>query len=323
MEDINVSVFDNTSVTTSSKYATSPVMLSVILIALSSVIIILNLFAIIILVTNLAKRHSMKNFHIVSLAMTDTIVGVSIIPLLDTYINSNEYFAYYDCLFRFMIFFASFVASMLHILGICVERVLLVCGGITNNNKRCASIATIIVSWIMAGLSVSVVFFYWGVPSDLEVCSLDGLFLNKLINVIEYFGILFAVIQIPVLACMAVLLISVVNHVRQLKNNGVRNHNGSDVRICLTILVISSVFTLCNSPLTIVFILEATWSNMTATRTVRGAALVFAGLNSALDPVIYLFRIKEFRTSVIEITKVFRTVCRSKVAPTVTDVQLA
>jgi hypothetical protein len=175
----------------------------------------------------------------------------------------------------------------------------------------------------MAGLSVSVVFFYWGVPSDLEVCSLDGLFLNKLINVIEYFGILFAVIQIPVLACMAVLLISVVNHVRQLKNNGVRNHNGSDVRICLTILVISSVFTLCNSPLTIVFILEATWSNMTATRTVRGAALVFAGLNSALDPVIYLFRIKEFRTSVIEITKVFRTVCRSKVAPTVTDVQLA
>ena len=62
---------------------------------------------------------------------------------------------------------------------------------------------------------------------------------------------------------------------------------------------------------------------MTATRTVRGAALVFAGLNSALDPVIYLFWIKEFRTSVIEITKVFRTVCRSKVAPTVTDVQLA
>ena len=148
MEDINVSVFDNTSVTTSSKNVTSPVMLSVILIALSSVIIILNLFAIIILLTNLAKRHSMKNFHIASLAMTDTIVGVSIIPLLDTYMNSSEYFTYYDCFFRFMIFFASFVASMLHILGICVERALLVCGGITNNNKRCGSIATIIVSWI-------------------------------------------------------------------------------------------------------------------------------------------------------------------------------
>lgn len=320
-----MSVFDNTSVTISSKNATSPVMLSVIAIALSSVIIILNLFAIIILVTNLAKRHSMKNVHIISLAMTDTIVGVSIIPLLDTYMNSNEYFAYYDCLFRVMIFVASFVASMLHILGIGVERALIVCGSITNNNKRRAAIATIIVSWIMAGLSVSVVFFYWGVPSDLEVCSLDGLFLSKMINVIEYFGILFAVIQIPVLACMAVLLIIVVNHMRQVKNNGFRKHNGSEIRICLTILVISSVFTICNSPLTIVFILETTWSNMTATRTVRGAALLFAGLNSALNPVIYLFRIKEFRTSVIEITKVFRTICRSKVAPTssITGVQLA
>lgn len=85
MEDMSVSVFDNTSVTISSKNATSPVMLSVILFALSSVIIILNLFAIIILVTNLAKRHSMNNFHIASLAMTDTIVGVSIIPLLDVH----------------------------------------------------------------------------------------------------------------------------------------------------------------------------------------------------------------------------------------------
>lgn len=85
MEDMSVSVFDNTSVTISSKNATSPVMLSVILFALSSVIIILNLFAIIILVTNLAKRHSMNNFHIASLAMTDTIVRVSIIPLLDVH----------------------------------------------------------------------------------------------------------------------------------------------------------------------------------------------------------------------------------------------
>lgn len=322
-----MSVLDNTSVVISSNNATSPVRLSVILILLSSVIIILNLFAVIILVTNLGKRHSMTNFHVVSLAMTDTIVGVSIIPLLDTYMNSNKYFAYYDCLFRFIIFFASFVASMLHILGICVERALLSCGSININNKRCASFATIIVSWILAGLSVSVAFFHFqSVPSDLEVCSFDGLFRNKMINVIEYFGILFAVIQIPVLACMTVLLINVVNHMRQLKKNGVRNHNGSDVRICLTILVISSVFTICNSPLTIVFIINATWSNMTATRTVRGAVLVFAGLNSALNPVIYLFRIKEFRTSVIEITKVFRTVCRSKVAPTsspVTDVQLA
>jgi hypothetical protein len=32
-------------------------------------------------------------------------------------------------------------------------------------------------------------FFIGGVPSDLKVCSFDGLFLSKMINVIEYFGI--------------------------------------------------------------------------------------------------------------------------------------
>lgn len=171
----------------------------------SSAILFLNLFIVFILVARKIVGKPIRNIHILSLSITDTLVGVNVIPISMTVkgMTGGHIILDYDmCWLRMSLYTTCLVASYFHVLFICVDRCTLLsnCYNPSVKNARLRFCTEIILSWLCAAMCVLLPFHILKRERSIPFCSLatvftdrDGRSLLKIWSVLFLCGILIVI----------------------------------------------------------------------------------------------------------------------------------
>ena len=283
--------------------------LTVLLTGIPIVTLIANLPAILTVISITVRKENVKNLHICSVGITDAFVGVFAYLMGETYIHTDMQFSFFNCCFRYYMYSVTFVASMLHVLGICVQRLkILTSKPQPQQNQRIIEWVVIVTSWLTSAVINTIAFVLWTTDRyDMVVCSIDALVLGHELHFFYFIGSIYAIIISLVTAAMGILLRLIWIKRRILPGNawGLKN-----VKLCATIGIIGILFVVSTTPLTCVLLnYEYLGENK---RTQRAMWVLFSLLNSLINPFVYLFRIKEFREN-------FKNIFRCRKFNTVTS----
>lgn len=292
-----------------------PVIFKTVLYCFGTVTVFVNLPSIFIVIASLCRKQKLGFIHVLCLSFTDAFLGISWMVFTDT-LNGQE-IGYASCCARIIFLGTTFFASLFQVLAICIDRVFVVCMDATNlrikRNKVSALIA--VVSWILAVL-VSTTSVLTNLTSYREYlkCSFDDMFGKYNRRVYAIIGIILGLLQVWVLISMGILLQFLLRYNFRVRQNATIQIKTSDVKLCVTTGLIAVLYLVCNSPVTIVYLKDGYFSEMTSSRFLRNFSFLFAGLNSALNPFIYLLRIRSFRSLLYENLKYFKP-CKTSVLP--------
>ncbi|CAG2231995.1 EDG2 [Mytilus edulis] len=256
--------------------------------------ILVNIPAIILLIWIIARKEKAKNLHLLSIGFTDALVGISAYLMAETYLYTDKIFSYYDCWIRYYMFCLSFVASMLHVLGICAQRLKIVLGKTaiqSQENYRNFAWLVILVSWTLSIIINSIPFSIWSHDQDLRICGLEALFMGYERTIFFYIGTIYGIITLSVVITMSIL--SRLLWLRW-KSNSTNVWGYKDRRLFVTVCIMAVLFFVTITPLVCVLLsYDFLGDNK---RSQRSACVLISLLNSAINPIVYLYRIPEFRT---------------------------
>lgn len=288
-----------------------------ILILMGTSTIIFNLPSICVVVVAFLRKKKLKQINVLCLSITDAFVGVSWLICND--IANGTEMTYINCFVKFYLACTSFIASNFQVLGIFIERNLVVCLDliVIKKRKNISAVCTVVAAWGMSILITILMATLSNVPHDnLAVCTSDQLLQENLERGHLIFGILFTSIQFGVLGNMIILLSFLVKHYKRMQNANVQSINKGDIRLCSLISVIGTIYLVANTPMSVVFLLEGFYKNINLSTNLRNATFLFAGINSLINPFVYQFRIKDFRVLLKESICYLRP-CKNKVNPRV------
>ncbi|CAG2198496.1 ADORA1 [Mytilus edulis] len=255
--------------------------------------LILNVPALVMIFWIIVLKEKVNNFHLLSIGITDALVGTSAYLMAETYLYTDELFTYYDCWARYYMYCISFDASMLHLLGICAQRLKIVqrkTAVQTPQDHRKFAWVVILASWTLSLIINSIPFIIWTKHHDLTICSLETLFSGYERMIFLYFGTVCAIITLLVVITMSILS-------RLLWVLGERHHTNAwgykDRRLFVTVCIMAVLFFVTTSPLACVLLsYDFLGDNK---RSHRSACILISLLNSAINPIVYLYRVQEFR----------------------------
>ncbi|CAC5421920.1 ADORA1 [Mytilus coruscus] len=252
--------------------------------------IIVNVPAIVLIIWIIARKEKVKNCHLLSIGITDALVGLSAYLMAETYLYTDTIFSYYDCWTRYYMFCLSLFASMLHVLGICLQRLQIVLRKTAVQNHRNFAWLVIIASWTLSIIINSIPFSIWTQDQDLTICSLDTLFSGYERMFSFYIGTAHGMITLLVVITMSILS-------RLLWLLGERHPTNAwgekDRRLFVTVCIMAVVFLVTTTPLVCVLLSYDLLADNK--RSQRSACVLISLLNSAINPVVYLYRVHKFR----------------------------
>ena len=255
--------------------------------------IIVNVPAIVMIIWIVARKEKVKNCHLLSIGITDALVGISAFLMAETYLYTEKIFSYYDCWIRYYMFCLSLSASMLHVLGICGQRLKIVLEKTAvqtqQYNRKFGWLVTV-ASWTLSIIINSIPFSIWTQDRNLSMCSLDTLFSGYERKFSLYIGTSIGFYSLLVVLTMLILS----RHLWLLGKRHPSNAWGEkDRRIFVTVCIIAIVFLVTSTPLVCILL---TYDHLGDNkRSKRSACVLISLLNSAINPVIYLYRVQKFR----------------------------
>lgn len=293
---VNISGLENDTHCEDNCKQDSSIIFIVSLYVFGSLTVLFNLPSVLMVILTALRKMQMKYIHMLSLSITDALLGVSWILLTQTLGGTKMYF--FDCYIRCYLLCITFMASMFQVFGICIERNIVICLRlkIMSQQRNFVSMSIIILSWGLAILissimsAVNVSRFH-----DARTCSLDSMFQEHKYNAFATFGLIFAITQVGVVVAMIILLVFLVQHHRTMVRLNVRKIKKSDIKMCITLSIVAFLFFAVNTPLTVVYLLDGFHTGVSSSRILRNVCFLFAGINSAINPFIYIFNIKQFR----------------------------
>ena len=171
----------------------SPLIIS--LYFLGSWIILSNGLILLCLVLN---RYALKNFvnlQILSLSVTDTLVGVSVIPVTASFHIVKSFSNFGVCSLILYGYGVAQHATMHHAFAICIYRLVTIirCRGRPEVNPR-GMYKTLLMQvafpWIESLVVVSIPYFVFGKPNNIiKVCSMNAVFVEDYINALILFDV--------------------------------------------------------------------------------------------------------------------------------------
>lgn len=288
----NFTVFENDTYCASNCIKVNNTFFIVVLYVFGSLIVILNVPSLVMVIVTFIRKLKLKYIHILSLSFTDAIIGVSWLLITNTLRGTKMSFA--DCAIRAYLLCVTFMASMFQVLGICIERNMVIClqSRFFMSPKK-NKMFIIIMSWGLAILLSSIVSAVTVRSyNDARVCSFDSLFQAQKYTAYGTLGIIFAITQVGVVVAMTILLVFLNQHQKKMKKLKVHKIKKSNIKLCTTIGIIAVLFFAVNTPLTVVYLLDGFYTGVSSSRIIRNSSFLFAGINSMINPFIYLFEIK-------------------------------
>lgn len=305
---LNSTVLGNISVLNRIENKTASLPLIIFAVSVCAFIIIFNLCSIFVVILLCKEKQRKKYLNILSLSVTHMMVGITMIPLGDTYWNSNQHFTYYGCWSRYVAYSLFFTVSILHIFGLCFQHVLVLYEKMSRTCSYRKNVTIILSIWCVGIVITLIEFTLWSSNRDLTECSLDNLFRGHADKIFFLISIIWFIIQLAVLLCMVILFIFVYKYRKYSVRAGIRRASAKDCNMCLTTLLIAGIVLVFDWPFTIILICEGMDSNVTpwSSRNTRTVSMLFSGLNSTINPVIYVYRTQRLRNRISNLYTTFK-----------------
>ncbi|OCT94676.1 adenosine receptor A3 isoform X2 [Xenopus laevis] len=254
-------------------------------------------------------------YFIVSLALADLAVGFLVMPLAIV-LSLGMHFHFHSCLFICCLIIILTNASILSLLAIAVDRYLRIkiptrYRIVITSRRICLSICTV---WIISFLVGMVPMFGWNNRSSLSEEHqhyLNCTFENVMsMEYMVYFNI-FGWVILPLIT-MLILYIEIFYLIKkQLNQNNSKNVRrgvfyGKEYKTAKSLALVLLLFALSWLPLSILNCVQFYNPNVKNLSLYQPTIFLFILLshaNSAMNPIIYAFKIKKFKEAYIHILK--------------------
>lgn len=264
------------------------------------------------------------NYFLVSLAVADILVGCLAIPFA-IIISVGIHLDFYGCLFLACFVLVLTQSSIFSLLAIAIDRYLAVKIPLRYKELMTGKTAREIISilWILSFVIGLIPFFGWnnkhmscrnsGSGANATVggggrsCELTCYFESVVdMQYMVYFNF-FVCVLLPLLLMLAVYLKIFTVARRQLRQielkcvgNGDSHHHGllqREIRAAKSLSIIVGLFAVCWLPVHILNCLTLFYQDLHKPGAVMYAAIILSHANSAVNPIIYAYRIQDFRNT--------------------------
>lgn len=271
------------------------------------------------------------NYFLVSLAVADILVGCLAIPFAIT-ISIGIRLDFYGCLFLACFVLVLTQSSIFSLLAIAIDRYLAVKIPLRYKELMTGKTAREIIAilWILSFVIGLIPFFGWskkdppcsnssseadnttgaglvGEGMSLRSCRLQCFFESVVdMNYMVYFNF-FVCVLLPLLIMLCIYLKIFTVARKQLRQielkcvgNGDSHHHGllqKEIRAAKSLSIIVGLFALCWLPVHILNCLTVFYGDLKKPDVVMYVAIILSHANSAVNPVIYAYRIQDFRNT--------------------------
>nr|XP_020456234.1 adenosine receptor A2b isoform X2 [Monopterus albus] len=275
------------------------------------------------------------NYFLVSLAVADILVGCLAIPFAIT-ISTGIYLDFYGCLFLACFVLVLTQSSIFSLLAIAIDRYLAVKIPLRYKELMTGKTAREIIAilWILSFVIGLIPFFGWnlkysscrnsssgsdntinagltqglsGGEDSLRSCKLKCFFESVVdMHYMVYFNF-FVCVLLPLFIMLGIYLkIFTVarNQLRQIElrcvGNGDNHHQGllqKEIRAAKSLSIIVGLFAVCWLPVHILNCLTLFYKELQKPPVVMYVAIILSHANSAVNPIIYAYRIQDFRNT--------------------------
>ncbi|KAK5859071.1 hypothetical protein PBY51_003162 [Eleginops maclovinus] len=274
------------------------------------------------------------NYFLVSLAVADILVGCLAIPFAIT-ISIGIHLDFYGCLFLACFVLVLTQSSIFSLLAIAIDRYLAVNISLRYKELMTGKTAREIIAilWILSFVIGLIPFFGWnlkhsrcnsslvdnitntsigeqgprGAGDLLQSCHLDCFFESVVdMHYMVYFN--FFVCVLPPLLIMLGIYLKIFTvarkQLRQIElkcvGNGDSHHHGllqKEIRAAKSLSIIVGLFAICWLPVHILNCLTLFYKDLDRPEIVMYVAIILSHANSAVNPIIYAYRIQDFRNT--------------------------
>lgn len=267
------------------------------------------------------------NYFLVSLAVADILVGCLAIPFAIT-ISVGIHLDFYGCLFLACFVLVLTQSSIFSLLAIAIDRYLAVKIPLRYKELMTGKTAREIIAvlWIFSFVIGLIPFFGWNLKYSscgnsssradnatdgggdlLQSCKLKCFFESVVdMHYMVYFNF-FVCVLLPLLIMLGIYL-KIFNVARkQLRKielkcvgNGDSHHHGllqKEIRAAKSLSIIVGLFAVCWLPVHILNCLTLFYRELKKPDIVMYVAIILSHANSAVNPIIYAYRIQDFRST--------------------------
>ncbi|KAM4613285.1 adenosine receptor A1 [Polymixia lowei] len=270
-----------------------------------------NVLVVLVVSVNRALRDTTFCF-IVSLAVADIAVGALVIPLA-VIISLGLNTQFYTCLFLSCLLLIITQSSILSLLAIAIDRYLRVkiptkyCIIVTQNRAWVA----VCLCWILSFLTGLVPMIGWhnhdargNLSSSADiVCKFTSVMSMDYMVYFNFFG--WVVVPLTIMIALYAEIFRVIR--RQLNRRAeatcdAARYYQKELRLAKSLALVVFLFALCWLPLHIMNCITFFRPDCNVPKFAMYAGIFMSHVNSALNPMVYAFRIKRFRVTLIQIT---------------------
>uniref|UniRef100_A0A3Q3VKU4 Adenosine receptor A3 n=1 Tax=Mola mola TaxID=94237 RepID=A0A3Q3VKU4_MOLML len=271
-----------------------------------------NVLVVLVVCVNRALRDTTFCF-IVSLAVADIAVGVLVIPLA-IIISQGFNTQFYTCLFLSCLLLIITQSSILSLLAIAIDRYLRVkipTRYSTIVTQRRAYVA-VCLCWILSFLTGLVPMIGWNNHNAQKNLSISTEIICEFTTVIRmdymvyfnFFGWVVAPLSIMI-ALYAEIFRAIrlqLNRRAEATNDGVRYYR-KELKLAKSLALVVFLFAMCWLPIHIMNCITFFCTQCQVPKYALYVGIFMSHVNSALNPMVYAFRIKRFRITLIQITR--------------------
>uniref|UniRef100_A0A8C4RD64 G-protein coupled receptors family 1 profile domain-containing protein n=1 Tax=Erpetoichthys calabaricus TaxID=27687 RepID=A0A8C4RD64_ERPCA len=287
-----------------------------VLYAFSVASVMLSVFGnllVIISVSHFRQLHSPSNLLVLSLAVADFLISISLMPFrIIKIIDSCWYFGDNFCYFNSIVELLLTSVSMSNLVFIAIDRYIAVCEPFVYAAKITVPIAqlSVTVSWLLSMLYTWVLVFYKGyyvISANESICvgQCEGFYAEPwgLVDLIITFLIPYTVMislytKIFIVAKRHIKVIKMTNQkicAKEIQQNKVPKK--SERKAAKTLGIAISVFLFCWIPYFLCIIINA-YTDLVIPNIMFDILTLLAFFNSGMNPVIYALFYPWFQTSV-------------------------
>ncbi|XP_048409420.1 adenosine receptor A1-like isoform X1 [Stegostoma tigrinum] len=266
---------------------------------------------------NRALRDTTFSF-IVSLALADIAVGSLVIPLAIT-ISIGLHTHFYSCLLFSCTVLVLTQSSILALLAIAIDRYLRV--RIPTSYKRTVTQkragTAVVLCWVISIIVGMIPMFGWNnyaeatqdganasLVSNMIVCQFETVISMDYMVYFNFFGWV-----LPPLVLIFVIYVEIFNLIRKhlnqkavsINNADPSRYFGKELKLAKSLALVLLLFAICWLPLHIINCITLFCPSCNKPIIVMYIAIFLTHANSAVNPIVYAFRINKFRVTFLQI----------------------
>ncbi|XP_054899480.1 LOW QUALITY PROTEIN: adenosine receptor A2b [Poeciliopsis prolifica] len=288
-------------------------------IAIEAVIAVLSICGNVLVCWAVAINSTLKNatyYFLVSLAVADILVGCLAIPFA-IIISVGLCLNFYGCLFLACFVLVLTQSSIFSLLAIAIDRYLAVKIPLRYKELMTGKTARKIIAilWILSFVIGLIPFFGWNLKnsswensSSVNNTKCKECYFESVVDMqyMVYFNF-FVCVLVPLLIMLGIYVKIFTVARKQLRQIELKcvgngdNQNKSllqkEIRAAKSLSIIVGLFTLCWLPVHILNCLTLFYGDLKKPVFVMYVAIILSHANSAINPIIYAYRIQDFRST--------------------------